>query len=42
VDPSRFEPAKADQAQWEKMWQWRTEMNAVVPPAKKAKSSSGR
>lgn len=30
VDPSRFEPKEADQAQWEAMWEWRKEMNAVV------------
>jgi hypothetical protein len=30
VDASRFDPAKADQAEWEKMWQWRKEMNAAL------------
>ncbi len=29
VDASRFEPARASQADWEKMWQWRKEMNNV-------------
>jgi len=37
VDASRFEPAKASQAQWETMWQWRAEMNAAVAGAKRAK-----
>lgn len=35
VDASRFQPAQADQAQWETMWQWRKEMNATVAGAKK-------
>ena len=39
VDASRFEPVKADQAQWQKMWAWRKAMNAVLPPAKKPKPS---
>jgi len=30
VDASRFDPATANQAQWEKMWQWRKAMDAVV------------
>ena len=33
IDPSRFDPAEADQAGWEKMWSWRKTMNAVVSPA---------
>ena len=37
VDASRFDPAKADQAQWEKMWQWRNGMNAAVAGAKQGK-----
>jgi arylsulfatase A-like enzyme len=37
VDASRFEPATADPAQWEQMWQWRKQMNAVVPSAKNKK-----
>mgnify|MGYP000848162890 CR=1 FL=1 len=37
VDASRFQPAQADQAQWETMWRWRTEMNAAVAGAKRAK-----
>jgi len=35
VDASRFDPATADQAQWEKMWQWRQAMNAAVAGAKR-------
>lgn len=31
VDASRFDPAQADQAQWETMWRWRKLMN-VMPP----------
>jgi arylsulfatase A-like enzyme len=31
VDASRFDPFQADRAEWEKMWAWRKEMNAVVP-----------
>ena len=34
VDASRFDPLHANLAEWEKMWQWRKEMNAVVPKAK--------
>ena len=30
VDPSRFDPASANQVQWEQMWDWRKEMNAVL------------
>ena len=37
VDASRFEPAKADQTEWEKMWAWRKVMNAVLPSARKPK-----
>jgi hypothetical protein len=37
VDASRFDPATANQAQWEKMWQWRKEMNAAVAGAKSGK-----
>ena len=37
VDASRFDPAKADQAQWETMWQWRKEMDAAVTGAKQGK-----
>ena len=35
VDASRFDPAKADQAQWEKMWDWRKGMNDAVAGAKR-------
>jgi hypothetical protein len=31
VDASRFRPEKASKSDWKKMWQWRKEMNAVVP-----------
>jgi arylsulfatase A-like enzyme len=34
VDASRFEPAKADHAQWEQMWDWRKKMNAAVRESK--------
>lgn len=34
VDASRFEPAKADHAQWEQIWDWRKKMNAVVRESK--------
>jgi arylsulfatase A-like enzyme len=37
VDASRFEPAKTSQADWEKMWEWRKQMNAVVSGARKRK-----
>jgi arylsulfatase A len=37
VDASRFEPATADQGQWERMWAWRKTMNAVLPRAGKPK-----
>lgn len=30
VDASRFQPAQADRAEWERMWDWRGKMNAVV------------
>ena len=31
VDASRFEPATASTNQWQTMWQWRKQMNAVLP-----------
>jgi len=34
VDASRFDPATADNAEWEKMWQWRKRMDAVLPGGK--------
>jgi arylsulfatase A-like enzyme len=37
VDPSRFDPAQADQAQWERMWEWRKAMNATLSRDTKAK-----
>jgi arylsulfatase A-like enzyme len=30
VDASRFEPATADEAGWQRIWQWRKNMNAAV------------
>lgn len=42
VDASQFQPAQADQSQWETMWQWRKEMNAAVAGAKKQKDGSKR
>ena len=42
VDASRFEPAKANQAQWEQMWQWRKEMNAAVAGAGRGQSSKNK
>ena len=35
VDASRFDPPKASQADWEKMWQWRKLMDSVPPVVKK-------
>jgi hypothetical protein len=35
VDASRFEPAQANQAQWEQMKEWRKRMNAALPKAGK-------
>jgi hypothetical protein len=37
VDPTRFDPAGADQTQWEKIWAWRKLMDAVVPKKEKGK-----
>ena len=37
VDASRFEPDRASQAQWEKMWRWRKHMNAVLSPGRNPK-----
>jgi len=37
VDPSGFDPARANQAQWEEMWAWRKTMNAVLPRNQQAK-----
>jgi arylsulfatase A len=36
-DPSQFDPLRADQAQWIKIWTWRKGMNSVLPRAQKAK-----
>jgi arylsulfatase A-like enzyme len=30
LDASRFNPVAAEPAEWEKIWQWRRQMNAVV------------
>ena len=35
VDPSKFAPATASQSDWEKMWQWRKEMNEMERGANK-------
>jgi len=35
VDPSKFAPATASEAEWKKMWQWRKEMNAMEEGANK-------
>ncbi len=42
VDASRFDPAQADPAQWETMWQWRKEMNAAVAGAKRARGGKNK
>lgn len=39
VDASRFNPAKANESQWQKMADWRKEMNAVLPRGKEKKST---
>ena len=31
TDPSQFNPAEADQAEWKKMWHWRQLMNETQP-----------
>jgi arylsulfatase A len=38
VDASRFNPVKADHAQWEAMWQWRQAMNVAVAGVRPSKS----
>ena len=40
VDASRFDPAKASDAQWLKMWNWRKEMNAAVAESKRGKKAN--
>jgi hypothetical protein len=35
VDPGKFAPAHASPSQWQKMWKWRKEMNAVLPKNQK-------
>jgi hypothetical protein len=35
VDASRFDPPKAAQADWEKMWRWRKLMDSVPSVASK-------
>ena len=37
LDPTRFDPAQANPAQWQKIWEWRKGMNAVVPAARSTK-----
>lgn len=34
-DASRFEPREADRDQWQRAWQWRKTMNAVLPGNRK-------
>jgi arylsulfatase A-like enzyme len=36
VDASRFEPDRAGQAEWERMWRWRNTMNAALSAKQKA------
>jgi arylsulfatase A-like enzyme len=35
VDPGKFDPAHASPSEWQKMWKWRKEMNAVLPKNQK-------
>lgn len=42
VDASRFEPATADHAQWETMWQWRKQMNDAVAGSKQDRGAAGK
>jgi len=35
VDPSLFDPLHATEAQWQRIWQWRMEMDAEVKAAKR-------
>jgi len=42
VDPSRFDPAKANQADWQKMQTWRKGMNSVLQETRKAKRQAGQ
>jgi arylsulfatase A-like enzyme len=37
VDSSRFDPVTADNEQWKKIWQWREDMNSVLPAGKRKK-----
>ncbi len=37
VDPSRFDPARADRSGWETMWSWRKAMDAALPQTRKAR-----
>ncbi len=34
VDPSKFDPVSADKAEWDTMWQWKTDMGIVYPKRK--------
>ncbi len=36
VDAGRFDPARATSSQWENMWRWRKEMDAVLPRERSA------
>ncbi|MDO8544663.1 MAG: sulfatase-like hydrolase/transferase [Opitutaceae bacterium] len=41
LDPSRFEPAKADDSNWQRIWEWRRGMNSVLPSGgKKGKAKA--
>jgi len=42
VDPSHFDPAKANQADWQKMQTWRKGMNSVLQETRKAKRQAGQ
>jgi len=42
VDASRFDPAQADRAEWEKMWQWRKDMNAAVAGPARGKGGANK
>ena len=35
TDPSRFDPATADETLWRRLWQWRKDMNAAVQGRKR-------
>lgn len=41
TDPSRFEPLKADPAEWQRMQAWRRGMNEVLQETRKAQRQAG-